>query len=358
MLRSKISSAGEDGDGPVERDQEEDEEVGLPLVAGLQECEPAAMSKRRPFGRSGLSLSPLCLGGNVFGWSAGEEASFAVLDAYVAAGGNVIDSANIYSWWGPGNSGGESETIVGRWLASREVPDDLVVATKVGMKGGPEQPKGLTRDIVLRGAESSLARLGVDHLPLYYAHEDDPDTPLAETLGAFDELVRQGVVGTIAASNFPVKRLAEALEISTRDGLVRFEGYQPPLNVLDRDGYEGAVRDLCAREHLGVAAYFTLARGFLTGKYRRGEPLPSSPRAAGVASTYFTDRGDAALGAVEEVAAAHGATPAQVALAWVMAQPGVTAAIASATTVDQARELAGAMDLRLDPSEVARLDAV
>ena len=230
------------------------------------------MDTRRPFGRSPLRLSTLCLGGNVFGWSADEDASFAVLDAYVAAGGNVIDSADIYSAWVPGNAGGESERIVGRWLASRDVPADVVVATKVGMAGGPDQPKGLTRDGVLRRAEASLQRLGVDRIPLYYAHEDDPGTPLEETLRAFDELVGQGVVGTIAASNYPVARLREAMEISAREGLVRFEGYQPPLNVLDRGRLRrrGAGRS-APREDLGVAAYFALARGFLTGKYRRGD---------------------------------------------------------------------------------------
>lgn len=315
------------------------------------------MDTRRPFGRSPLRLSTLCLGGNVFGWSADEDASLAVLDAYVAAGGNVIDSADIYSAWVPGNAGGESERIVGRWLASRDVPADVVVATKVGMAGGPDQPKGLTRDGILRRVEASLERLGVDRIALYYAHEDDPGTPLEETLRTFDELVRQGVVGTIAASNYPVGRLREALEISAREGLARFEGYQPPLNVLDRDGYDDEVRALCASEDIGVAAYFALARGFLTGKYRRGDALPDTPRAAGVSRSYLDDRGFAALDAVEAVAAAHDATPAQVALAWVIAQPGVTCAIASATTVAQVRELAGAMTLTLEPDEVARLDA-
>ncbi len=315
------------------------------------------MDTRRPFGRSPLRLSTLCLGGNVFGWSADEDASFAVLDAYVAAGGNVIDSADIYSAWVPGNAGGESERIVGRWLASRDVPADVVVATKVGMAGGPDQPKGLTRDGVLRRAEASLQRLGVDHIPLYYAHEDDPGTPLEETLRAFGELVGQGVVGTIAASNYPVGRLREAMAISAREGLPRFEGYQPPLNVLDRDGYDAEVRALCAAEDLGVAAYFALARGFLTGKYRRGDALPDTPRAAGVSRSYLDDRGFGALDAVASVAAAHDATPAQVALAWVIAQPGVTSAIASATTVAQLRELAGAMTLTLEPDEIARLDA-
>ena len=315
---------------------------------------PAA--PRRPFGRSGLELSPFCLGGNVFGWSAGEEASFAVLDAYVAAGGNVIDSANVYSAWVPGNEGGESEAIIGRWLAGRADRDDLVVATKVGWAGGAH-PKGLARDQVLRGAEGSLARLGVDRIDLYYAHEDDEATPLDETLAAFGELIEQGVVGTIAASNHSAARLAEALEISAREGLPRYEGLQPPYNLMDREGYEGERQELCLREDLGVAAYYALARGFLSGKYRPGEPVPDTPRAAGISRTYLNERGWGVLAAVDEVAEAHGASEAQVALAWVMARPGITCAIASATSAEQVRELAGAMDLELGDEDVMRLDA-
>jgi aryl-alcohol dehydrogenase-like predicted oxidoreductase len=310
---------------------------------------------RRPFGRSGLQLSPFCLGGNVFGWSADEEASFAVLDAYVASGGNVIDSANVYSAWVDGNEGGESEAIIGRWLARRADRDDLVIATKVGMAGGAH-PKGLTRDHVLRGAEGSLARLGVERIDLFYAHEDDEGTPLGETLAAFGELIDQGLVGTIAASNHSAARLAEALEISAREGLPRYEGLQPPYNLLDRNGYEGERQELCLREGLGVAAYFALARGFLSGKYRPGEPVPATPRAAGISRTYLNDRGWGILAAVDEVAEAHGASEAQVALAWVMARPGVTCAIASATSPDQVRELAGAVALELDDGDVARLE--
>lgn len=319
-----------------------------------------SVPERRPFGRSGLEISPLTLGGNVFGWSAGEEASFAVLDAYVARGGNVIDSANIYSWWAPGNHGGESETILGRWLAGRADRDDLVVVTKVGMKGGAGQPKGLTRDLVLRGAEESLRRLGVDRIDLYYAHEDDPDTPLEETLGALDELVRQGLVRAIAASNYPAARLAEALIVSERTGLARFEGLQPRFNLLDRDHFDAPTRELCRAEDLGVASYFSLARGFLTGKYRRDRPAPDSPRAAGVASEYLDERGFAALEVLDAVAAAHGegTSAAQVSLAWIMAQPGLTSAVASATSAEQVDDLMGALSLRLSGDEIAALDAV
>jgi aryl-alcohol dehydrogenase-like predicted oxidoreductase len=313
------------------------------------------VTPRRPFGRSGLELSPLCLGGNVFGWSAGEEASETVLDAYVEAGGNAIDTANIYSGWVPGNEGGESERIVGRWLAGRRDRDELVIATKVGMAGGVH-PKGLAREHVLRGAEGSLARLGVDRIDLYYAHEDDPVTPLGETLAAFAELVDQGVVGAIAASNYSAARLAEALEISAREGLPRFEGVQEAYNLVDREGFEGELQELCLREGLGAASYFSLARGFLSGKYRPGAPVPQSPRAAGVARTYLNDRGFAILAAVDEVAEELGATEAQVALAWLMARPGLTCALASATSAGQVRELAGAMDLELGAGQLARLD--
>ncbi|HSJ72750.1 MAG TPA: aldo/keto reductase [Miltoncostaeaceae bacterium] len=314
------------------------------------------MAPRRPFGRSGLEVSPLCLGGNVFGWSADEEASHSVLDAYVAAGGNAIDSANVYSGWVPGNRGGESETIIGRWLAGRGDRDELVVATKVGMAGGVH-PKGLTRDHVLRGAEGSLARLGVERIDLYYAHEDDPETPLAETLAAFGELIDQGLVGTIAASNYPAGRLAEAMEVSAREGLPRFEGLHEGYNLMDRGAYEGDLEELCRREGLGVGAYFALARGFLSGKYRPGAPAPESARAGTVARAYLNERGFRVLSAVDEVAAAHGASAAQVALAWVMARPGVTCAVASATSAEQVRELAGAMELAVAEDEVRRLDA-
>jgi aryl-alcohol dehydrogenase-like predicted oxidoreductase len=314
------------------------------------------MAPRRPFGRSGLEVSPLCLGGNVFGWSADEEASHAVLDAYVAAGGNAIDSANVYSGWVPGHEGGESEAIIGRWLASRGGHDDIVVATKVGMAGGVH-PKGLTRDHILRGAEGSLRRLGIPRIDLYYAHEDDPETPLAQTLAAFGELLDQGLVGAIAASNYPAGRLAEALEISAREGLPRFEGLQEGYNLVDRERYEGDLEDLCRREGLGVAAYFALARGFLSGKYRPGAPVPEGARAATVARAYLDERGFRVLAAVEEVAAVHGATAAQVALAWVMARPGMTCAVASATSVEQVRELVGAMDLALAEDDVRALDA-
>ncbi len=316
------------------------------------------MPARRPFGESPLQVSPLCLGGNVFGWTCDEDASFAVLDAYVAAGGNFIDTANVYSAWVPGNSGGESEAIIGRWMAARGNRDDLIIATKVGMQGGPDQPKGLDREKIRRGAEASLGRLATDRIDLYYAHEDDADTPLEETMAAFDELVREGSVRTVAASNYSAERLSEALAASADAGLVRYEGLQPCFNLLERAGYEGATEDVCREHGLGVAPYFTLARGFLTGKYRPGVALPNTPRAVGISREYLNDRGWAVLAAVDEVASVHGATPAQVSLAWLMQRPGITSSCASATTPEQVAEIMGAVDLALAPQEMTLLDSV
>jgi aryl-alcohol dehydrogenase (NADP+) len=301
-------------------------------------------------------VHPLCLGGNVFGWSADEDASHAVLDAYVAAGGNFIDTANNYSGWVPGNRGGESESVLGRWIAARGGHDDLVLATKVGMAAG-EMPKGLTRDHIRRGIEGSLARLGVDRVDLYYAHEDDEGTPLAETVAAFDELVREGLVGAVGASNYSAPRLAEALRVADEGGLARFAVLQPHLNLIDRDGFDAALAGVCRDGGLAVAPYFGLARGYLAGKYRPGAAVPDTPRAAGVLRDYSTPRAAAVLAAVDEVAAAHDATPAQVSLAWLMAVEGVAAALASATRPEQVRELVGAADLALSDGEVAALTA-
>lgn len=311
----------------------------------------------RPLGSSGLRVSPLVLGGNVFGWGADEDASFAVLDAYVAAGGTTVDTADNYSAWVPGNQGGESEALIGRWLRSRGRRDDLVIATKVGMGGG-RMPRGLGRDQIRAGIEGSLERLGIDRVDVYYAHEDDLDTPLEETVRALDEIVREGLVTAVAASNYPAPRLAEALRIARREGLNGFVALQPHFNLIDRAGFEGEVEAVCRDNGLGVLAYFGLARGFLTGKYRPGGAVPAGPRAAGVQRDYFTPAGWAALAAVEEVAAAHAASPAQVALAWLMGRPGITSAIASATTPAQVRELMGAVALELSPEARERLDGV
>jgi aryl-alcohol dehydrogenase-like predicted oxidoreductase len=315
------------------------------------------MNDRCPIGTTAIAVSPLCLGGNVFGWTTDEEASFAVLDAYVAAGGNFIDTANIYSAWAPGHRGGESEAVIGRWCAARGNRDEVVIATKVGMRGGPDQPKGLTRDLIRTGVEASLRRLQTDHIDLYYAHEDDPDTPLAETMAAFDELVREGLVRAVAASNYSAGRLREALDTSTANGVTRYVALQPQYSLMARDEYEAALADLCQSEQISVAPYWVLARGFLSGKYRAGAPLPASPRASGIADDYMNARGWAVLDALDRVAEAHHVTVSQVALAWALAQPAVVAPIVSATSPEQLTELLGATSITLSSDELAALNA-
>lgn len=315
------------------------------------------MSIRREFGSTGLQVSPLCLGGNVFGWTCDEEASFAVLDAYVEAGGNFIDTATVYSTWVPGNVGGESEAIIGRWLKSRGRPDDLVLATKVGYPGDPHMRPGLDRENVRAGIEGSLTRLGVDRVEVYYAHKDDESIPLAEALTNLDELKREGLVDYLAASNYTPGRLAEALLVSEQHDLARFQAFQPHFNLMERVEYQGDGEDLCVREHIAVAPYFTLARGFLTGKYRPDAELPATPRAGGIAQSYLNDRGWGMLAVLDEVAAAHDATLAQVSLAWLMRYPGIVSPIASATSPEQVRDIMGAVTLELTDDEFARLDA-
>jgi aryl-alcohol dehydrogenase-like predicted oxidoreductase len=296
-----------------------------------------------------LDVFPLCLGGNVFGWTADEEASFAVLDAYAEAGGNFIDTADIYA-------GGESEKIIGRWLARRGRRDDIVIATKVGLGDAPERGN-LKPQTIRAAAEGSLKSLGVDHIDLYYAHRDDLGTPIEETLAAFDDLVREGKVGYIAASNYEAPRLAAALKISDTEGLARFVALQPHYNLVHRGEFEGDVAGLCARENIGVMPYFGLARGFLTGKYRPGGPEGDSPR-AGRAREHLDERGIAVLGVLDEVAAAHDTSVASVALAWLLARPTVVAPIASARNTEQLADLLAIADLRLTADEVDRLTAV
>lgn len=313
------------------------------------------LAARRLLGGSELRVSPLCLGGNVFGWTADADASEAVLDAYLEAGGNFIDTANTYSAWVDGHRGGESETIIGDWMRARGNRERVVLATKVGYQAMHEQPPGLGRDAVRGGMAASLRRLGTDHVDLYYLHKDDPGTPLEETLEALDGLVRDGSARTVGLSNYSAERVREVVDLCRRHGWTVPVAMQPGYNLLDRDEYEGALQQVCLDEGLGVAPYFALARGFLTGKYRPRAPLPHTARAAGVSSSYLNDRGFAVLGAVEGVAGAHGATPAQVALAWLMAQPAVVAPIASATSPEQVRELAGAGALRLGTDELEAL---
>jgi aryl-alcohol dehydrogenase (NADP+) len=297
-----------------------------------------------------LDVFPLCLGGNVFGWTADERQSFDVLDAYLAAGGNFIDTADTYSAWVPGHAGGESETIIGRWMAARGTRNRMVVATKVGMKPGL---KGLSPGTIRTGAEDSLRRLATDRIDLYYAHADDPDTALPETLRTFDALVKEGKVRHIAASNYTAPRLADALAVSRREGLARYIALQPHYNLVHRSEYEGQLRDLCAREGLACFPYYALAKGFLTGKYRPGAQV-DSPRAAG-ARAYLDERGLRLLAVLDEIAAAHHTSVAAVSLAWLLTQPTVAAPIASARTVEQLKELLPVATLGLSAGELERL---
>ncbi|HTP20232.1 MAG TPA: aldo/keto reductase [Solirubrobacteraceae bacterium] len=301
-------------------------------------------------GPSDLEVFPLCLGGNVFGWTADERQSFAVLDAYAQAGGNFIDSADSYSAFAPGNVGGESEAMLGKWVVARGNRDSVVLATKVGRK--PDR-KGLSRANILVAVEESLARLQTDYIDLYYAHADDPDTPLEETLRTFDELIRDGKVRYVAASNYSAERLDQALETSDSKSLARYIAVQPHYSLVERDHYEGALAELCERQGLSCVPYWALARGFLTGKYRPGATV-DSPR-AGQASQYLDDHGIRVLEALDRVAAAHDSTVAAVALAWVAAQPGVAAPIASARNPEQLAEILPAAGLELNPDELREL---
>jgi aryl-alcohol dehydrogenase-like predicted oxidoreductase len=304
-------------------------------------------------GTSDLDVSRLCLGANVFGWTADRDASFAVLDAFVGAGGTAIDTADSYMWRLPGNSGGESETILGEWLAARGRRDDVAILTKVGSL--PSRP-GLSGANIAAAVEDSLRRLRTDHIDLYWAHKDDPDTPQEETLSAFDALVRAGKVRAIGASNFSADRLRSALSISDRDGLAAYVALQPHYNLMERAEFEGGLAPVLAEHGLSCLPYYGLARGFLTGKYRPGSPEVDSPRAQG-ARAYLDDRGLRVLATLDEVAAAHRVPVAAVALAWLAAQPTVAAPIASARSVDQLRELLPALELSLTPAEVAALSA-
>jgi len=307
---------------------------------------------RRKLGRTELSVPPLCLGGNVFGWTAGEQRSFAVLDAYVDGGGNFIDTADTYST-------GESESILGRWMSTRKNRAHVIIATKVGSRMGADpNMQGLSRRYILEEVEASLKRLQTDYIDLYQAHRDDPHTSLAETMAAFDELVRQGKVRYVGASNYSAARLREALQVSAQHGYVRYESLQPHYNLVNRAEYERDLEPLCLEQELGVITYFSLASGFLSGKYRAGKELPASPRAKGIQERYMNEKGFRVLEQLDRVAAAHQATVAQVALAWIMARPGITAAIASATSVAQVRELPGAVDLKLSEEDRESLDSV
>ncbi|MDE3239811.1 MAG: aldo/keto reductase [Paracoccaceae bacterium] len=315
----------------------------------------------RPLGASGLSVAPVILGGNVFGWTADEAASFAVLDAATDAGLNAIDTADVYSRWAPGHTGGESETIIGRWLKARPGKrQHVVLITKVGSDMGTDSTgapaKGLSARWIEQAVEASLRRLGVETIDHYFSHRPDDDTPHEETLAAYDRLIRAGKVRSIGASNFSPAQLQSALAVADRDGLPRYNSIQPEYNLYDRAALEGPLLDLCRAEGLGVIPYYGLASGFLSGLYRSPADAAGKTRGARLES-YMTPRGFRILDALDAVAARHGAKPAQVALAWVAAQPGLTGPIASATSAAQVADLAAAASLPLTPEDLADLDS-
>ena len=313
-----------------------------------------ANSNKRKLGSSGLEVAPLAFGGNVFGWTVDETTSWQLLDAFVAAGFDFIDTADVYSKWKPGNQGGESETIIGQWMKQRRNRANVVIATKVGMELSPEK-KGLGKDYIFRAVEDSLKRLQTDYIDLYFAHQDDPATPLAETLEAFSQLIKSGKVRAIGASNYTADRLGEALKISGQNNWPRYEVLQPLYNLYDRAVYEDKLEPLCLSENVGVITYFSLASGFLSGKYRATEDLSKHALGSRV-EKYLNDRGLRILNALDDVARSRKATPSQVAIAWLIARPGVTAPIASATNLGQLRELVDATRLALSSEDIQKLN--
>jgi len=313
--------------------------------------------KYTKLGRTGLKVSTITLGGNVFGWTTDQETSESVLDAFFDGGGNFIDTADIYSSWVPGHVGGESETVIGKWHSKRGYRSKIVIATKVaGPMGSGPNDSGLSRSHIISAVDASLKRLQTDYIDLYQTHFDDPETPLEETLGALDDLVTAGKVRYIGASNYPAWRLTKALWTSDKYNLARFESLQPNYNLVDRDGFERELEPLVLDQKIGVIPYFSLAAGFLTGKYTKEGPLPQTARASGVKSKYMNDRGFKVLDQLLAIAKDLGATPGQVALAWLIARPSITAPIASATSAEQAKELIGASALELTAEQITALD--
>jgi aryl-alcohol dehydrogenase-like predicted oxidoreductase len=310
--------------------------------------------ERRQLGRSGIEISKLAFGGNVFGWTVAADMSFQLLDKFVAYGGNFIDTADVYSRWIPGNIGGESETIIGQWLKRRKNRNSVIIASKVGMEMG-EGKKGLAKKYILASVEGSLRRLQTDYIDLYQSHIDDPDVPLEETLEAYAQLIKQGKIRAIGASNYSAARLTEALKISKDCGLPRYESLQPLYNLYDRADYESSYPDLCLNEEIGVITYFSLAKGFLSGKYRHPEDFGQSPR-GGNMSKYLNERGLRILKALAEVATRYDSTPTSIALSWLMAKPSVTAPIASATKLEQLDALIKATQIILDAQAITQLN--
>ncbi len=310
--------------------------------------------KKRKLGNSGLEVAPLAFGGNVFGWTTDEPTSFALLDAFVDAGFNLIDTADIYSTWVEGHRGGESETILGKWLQRSGKRAKVVIASKVGKEMGPSS-QGLSKNYILQAVEDSLRRLQTDYIDLYQSHADDPDTPLEETLEAYDQLIKQGKVRAIGASNYSAERLAQSLEASEQTGYPRYESLQPLFNLYDREDYEKELEPLCLEKGIGVISYFSLGSGFLTGKYRSTADLSNRARGSFV-EKYLNERGFRIVEALDNIAQEHNMTPAQVALAWLISHPSITAPIASATNLKQLSELLEATTIELDPSVIDRLN--
>ena len=311
--------------------------------------------EQRALGKAGFSVAPLCFGGNVFGWTADEATSFQLLDAFVAGGGNFIDTADVYSRWVPGHQGGESEAIIGRWLKARGGRDKVVIATKTGAEMTATD-KGLARARVEKQIEASLTRLGTDYVDLYYSHRDDEATPMEEVLETYDRLIKAGKVRAIGASNFSADRLKLALDTADQHGLPRYTVLQPLYNLYDRE-FEGPLQDLCVAEGVAVAPYYTLASGFLTGKYRSEADLSQSARGGKIGTNYLNEKGHKVLAAMDAVAGRLNVKLSQVAFAWLAAKPSVVAPIASATKPAQLQELLAAADLKLDAEAMAALDA-
>lgn len=306
--------------------------------------------EKRPLGQSGISVAPLALGGNVFGWTADEPTSFEILDAFVDAGGNMVDSADVYSAWVPGNKGGESETVIGNWLRRDAAKrDKVVIATKVGFF------EGLAPEKIAAACDASLQRLGIDTIDLYYHHKDDPNVPLADSLGAMDALVKAGKIRSIGLSQYSPERLDEAVRTAEANGLMKPCALQTWYNLVEREKLEGALSDTALAHGLGIIPFYGLANGFLTGKYRSKEDLDKSPR--GLRNVeYLEGRGMRVLAALDRIAAETGAALASITLEWTIAQPGITTALASATSVDQLKELTAAMSLSLSPQQLSLLD--
>jgi len=311
--------------------------------------------EKRQLGQSSLHVYPITFGGNVFGWTADEKTSFDLLDTFVGSGFNFIDTADVYSRWHPGNTGGESEVIIGNWLKARGGRDKIVLATKLGIEMAPGK-KGLSRKYMMQAVEDSLRRLQTDYIDLYQSHRDDPDTDIEETLSAYQDLVKQGKVREIGASNFSADRLAASLKISAEKGLPRYQSLQPQYSLVERGEFEGPLEDLCLKEKVGVIGYYSLASGFLTGKYRSKADMEGRIRGSRV-EKYMNDYGFGVVAALDNVAKRVNAKPGQVAIAWLIARPSVTAPIASATNLDQLKELMGAAEIKLDAAAIQEIDA-